>query len=117
MKKYMKTNRDYIETIIYNLRITVSKSNIHINDSYLIMDKKRMYNLLNILREYIDDSSISMDNPLNHRANSSLIREWVAHNNAYKLNYKRERTGSVDMNYPQKWYVKLLYFVCSIITL
>lgn len=117
MKRYMKTNRDYIETIIYNLRITVSKNNIHISDSYLISNRSKMKRLLCILREYLDDNGITMDNPLFHRSNNSLIREWVSHNNAYKLKYKVERTSSVDMNYPQKWYVKVLYFVCSLITL
>jgi hypothetical protein len=69
------------------------------------------------LREYLDDYHITVDNPLYHRSVCSLCNEWVAHNNAYKLGYKKERTGSVDLNYPQPWYAPIVYFICSIITL
>lgn len=65
------------------------------------------------MEDYVKD----MDSPLNYRSNKSLIREWITHNNLYKLNLYRDRTASVDLNYPQKWYMKITYFIFSIISL
>ena len=52
-----------------------------------------------------------------HRSEKSLIREWASHNLAYSLNYKREKTADVDLNYEQKWYVKLAYLIVGNIAL
>ena len=106
-----------IKIVIYGLNITVSTNNIHIDNSYTIERRADMKIILQELKEELINNSITIDTPFNRRSTKSMIKEWVAHNNAYKLNYKRERTSSVDMNYPQKWYVKVLYFVCSLITL
>lgn len=65
----------------------------------------------------MEDCMEDMDSPLNYRSNKSLIREWITHNNLYKLNLYRDRTASVDLNYPQKWYMKIAYFIFSIISL
>lgn len=46
-----------------------------------------------------------------HRSNSSLIREWAAHKLLYSLGMWKSHTESVDLNYPQKWYVKVGYFI------
>lgn len=106
-----------IELNLCGLDITITKNNIHIKDSWKISTRDAQKYILTELRDFIDDSSITMDNPLNHRSDYSLINEWVSHNNAYKLGYKKERTGSVDLNWPQKWYMSIVYFICSLITL
>ena len=47
-----------------------------------------------------------------------MIREWIAHNNLYKLGYKRKQTGSTDINYPYlKWYAPVVYWFLSLIEL
>ena len=51
------------------------------------------------------------------RSDGSLRREWAAHNWAYSLGIKRDKTEDVDLNYEQKWYVKLAYFVVGTIAL
>ena len=76
-----------------------------------------MRNILNTLREYLEDYNITMENPLTFRSNNSLIREWVTHNNLYRLGLYKDRVKDVDLNYPQKWYIKILYAVGSIINL
>lgn len=99
---------------ICGLEVTMTTSNIHIKDSYKVVCPWDMRTVLDNIREYVQMSGIKMDCPLYHRSNWSMKREWITHNNLYDLGYKRERTGSVDLNYPQKWWVKVLYFLGSI---
>jgi hypothetical protein len=40
-----------------------------------------------------------------------MAREWAAHNLLWDLNIYRSRTKDIDLNYPQKWYVRLGYFI------
>ena len=47
----------------------------------------------------------------------SLRREWAAHNLAYILGIRRDKSADTDLNYPQRWYVKLLYWVAGTVAL
>ena len=76
-----------------------------------------MRNVLKTLREYLEDYNITMETPLTFRSNNSLIREWITHNNLYRLGLHKDGVKDVDLNYPQKWYIKILYAVGSIINL
>ena len=63
---------------------------------------------------------IRLDRPscrLWERSEGSLRREWAAHNLAYSLGIKRDKTKDCDLNYEQKWYVKLMYGVVGTIAL
>ena len=106
-----------IEAIIEDLQITITPNNINIKDSCTIKDPFEMRVILKEIKEFLKENNITMDTPLNHRSLWSMIREWVSHNNAYVIGYKRERVGSVDLNFPQKWYVKVLYFILSMFVL
>ena len=106
-----------IEVIIEDLQITITPNNINIKDSYTIKDPFEMRVILKEIKEFLKENNITMDTPFNHRSLWSMIREWVSHNNAYIIGYKRERVGSVDLNFPQKWYVKVLYFILSMFVL
>ena len=106
-----------IEIIIEDLQITITSNNINIKDSYTIKDPFEMRVILKEIKEFLKENNITMDTPFNHRSLWSMIREWVSHNNAYVIGYKRERVGSVDLNFPQKWYVKVLYFILSMFVL
>lgn len=57
------------------------------------------------------------EHPVWKRTMKSLRREWAAHNLAYNLGIRREKTKDVDLDYPQKWYMKLLYAVVGTIAL
>ena len=114
-KKVNKKNS--IHTVIDGLEITVTTNNIHIKDSYTVTKRTEIRNVLNTLEEYLKESNITMDNPFNHRSINSMVNEWIAHNNLYILNYKREQTGSVDLNHPQPWYMPILYWLFSRIVL
>lgn len=106
-----------IEIIIEDLQITITPNNINIKDSYTIKDPFEMRVILKEIKEFLKENNIIMDTPFNHRSLWSMIREWVSHNNAYIIGYKKERVGSVDLNFPQKWYVKVLYFIFSVFVL
>ena len=41
----------------------------------------------------------------------SLRCEWAVHNVLYKLGLWRSHTKDVDLNYPIKWYVEVLYVI------
>lgn len=103
--------------VIYGLEITLSTNNIHIENSHDVELPIVMDEILTLLRKEVDDTGITTDTPLNHRSNKSMIREWIAHNNLYILGYEVERTKNVDLNYPQKWYVKVIYWLLSRIVL
>lgn len=51
------------------------------------------------------------------RSDNSIKREWAAHNWAYSLGIKRDKTADVDLNFEQKWYDKLGYFIIGSIAL
>ena len=106
-----------IEVTIEDLQITITPNNINIKDSYTIKDPFEMRVILKEIKEFLKENNITMNTPFNHRSFWSMIREWVSHNNAYIIGYKRERVGSVDLNFPQKWYVKVLYFILSMFVL
>ena len=105
-----------IHTTIYGLDITISKSNIHIEDSYTVTNPVDMRNALNDTIEFLNANNITMDTPFNHRSICSMISEWKTHNNLYKLNFYPERTKNCDLDYPQKWYMKIFYFLGGLIT-
>lgn len=115
----MKRNKkvDSIHTNIDGMDITISTHNIHIEDSYRVIYPPDMKIILNDTIEFLNNNHISMDTPFNHRSTCSMVQEWVAHNNAYKLNFRPEQSRSVDLDWPQPWYTPILYFVCSIIVL
>ena len=106
-----------IEITIEGLQITITPNNINIKDSYTIKDPFEMRVILKEIKEFLKENNITMDTPFNYRSLWSMIREWVSHNNAYVIGYKKKRVSSVDLNFPQKWYVKVLYFILSMFVL
>lgn len=106
-----------VKIVVYGLEIEVYQYDIHIKDSHIVDIPFVMRDILEVLKKELKRSGVTMETPLDHRSMRSMINEWIAHNNAYKLNYKPERTGSVDLNYPQKWYVKIIYWLASRIVL
>lgn len=99
--------------IIYGLNITVSEDNIHIENSYTISSPKEMSTILTELKIKVAYE----ETPFNHRSIDSMVNEWIAHNNLYKLGFATDRTKDCDLNYPQAWYISVLYWLLSIIVL
>lgn len=83
--------------------------NIHITDSYKIAKKKFKEYLLNYKNEYPDCKVFK-------RGIFILIMEWSTHNFLYKLGLWKSRTKDVDLDYPHKWYIEILYFFTGIVS-
>ena len=52
-----------------------------------------------------------------HRSEANIKREWAAHSLAYSLGIKPAKTESVDLEYEQKWWMSLAYFIVGNIAL
>ena len=94
--------------IINGYVCTVSKGNVHIKDSYKVKSKSEMKEILYAIQYMHPECDVFK------RSYRSLIGEWRTHNRLYHLHYKQDRTGSVDLNYPLKWYIKLIYQILGI---
>lgn len=94
--------------IIKGLICDVSANNVHIKESYKVTSKAEMKEILYAVQHNHPECKTF------NRSYNSLIAEWRAHNRLYRLGYKRQRTGDVDLNYPLKWYVELAYRILGI---
>ena len=83
----------------------VTDNNVHINRSCEIRKKDFQSSLLNI-KELYPNCKVFINRTL-----CSLKFEWVCHNFLYQLHIARERVESVDLNWPLRWWVELLYHV------
>lgn len=52
-----------------------------------------------------------------HRSDANIKREWAAHVLAYNLGINPVKTESVDLEYEQKWWMSLAYFIVGNIAL
>ena len=95
---------EVLENCVYD----VSANNVHIKDSYKITSKSEMKEVLYAIQHKHQECNTFK------RSYNSLIAEWRTHNRLYRLGYKRQRTGDVDLNYPLKWYVEFAYRILGI---
>lgn len=83
----------------------VTDNNVHINRSCEIPKRDFQSSLLHIQGLY-PDCKVFINRTL-----LSLKLEWACHNFLYQLHIARERVESVDLNWPLRWWVELLYHV------
>lgn len=86
----------------------IVEDNVHIVDSHYITDEADMYEILDGIREQASEYGLEYD-----RSNESWITEWKTHNYLYEIGFYCERTGSVDLNEYESWWVLLLYIIIS----
>ena len=91
--------------------IKVSKSNIHIEDSYKVNRKDDMQIVLTDIRA---NHSLGESDVLK-RTDKSLIKEWCVHDVLYNLHLFREHTKDVDLNYPQSKIIEIAYSIAYFI--
>ena len=92
------------------MKYKIFNDRVKLLDSYLV--KKRLFQ-----RELVAIRNLHPSCPLWNRSDKSLKREWATHNLAYSLGIKREKAKDADLNFEQKWYVKLAYGVVGTIAL
>ena len=85
-------------------KYNVSENNIHLDSSYLVC-KDDFESELNALREQHPNSQVW------NRSIESLKREWATHNAFHAMGIFLNRTGHMDLNWPQPWFVRLGYLI------
>ena len=83
--------------------ITISDTCIHIVDSYKLSKKDIKVIIDALIQDYQGNDVIK------NRSRYSILSEIYVHNFCYKLNIFRERTGSVDINYPINRFAETIY--------
>ena len=91
--------------------ITLDDKNIHIENSYRIYKLNDIEDILFYL--YTNYKCKVLDN----RTVKNLTKEWIGHNNLYKLGLFKSHTSDVDLDYPQKTLHRIIWFLLSIIRL
>lgn len=94
--------------VIGNYVCTITENNVHIENSAIVTSKSEMKELLYAIQHKHSECNTFK------RSYNSLIAEWRAHNRLYRLGIEKNRTRSVDLNYPLKWYVELIYRILGI---
>ena len=89
---------------------TIDSSNLHIEDSCVVPKGWFNYALTTIQNVYPTSDVWK-------RSEGSLRREWATHNMLYALGMWKDRTKDVDLNYPQKWYMKVAYNIVGMVAL
>ena len=93
------------------MEYSVSKTNLHIEDSYEV-PKRYMRRTLREIREECRRKGIDTD--VFKRSVFSLKMEWICHNFLYYAGIERERTKDTDLDNPcdrPEWQ----YIVCGIL--
>ena len=77
----------------FTIDYTLSKKNVHINDSYKIKKRADMNGIVKAIRAAALKQGFKYK-----RSNSSWVTEWRAHNYMYDRGIERNRTADVDLN-------------------
>jgi len=91
------------------MKITPTRNNTHIEDSYEIKLAKSMKN---IVEEIIFTREARML-PVTRSVNS-YVREWKGHNRLYRLGLFRKHTKDCDLNENNSIFEELLWFILGI---
>lgn len=104
MRKYIIPYKNLV------FKVIISKENTKIADSFRIENTSDMKEFIGLIQEKAFKNAA-----INTRDNKGMLREWRAHNILYSLGICTDRTKDVDLNINQKWYIKLAYYLLSII--
>lgn len=94
-----------MEKINYNL----TETNLTIYDSYKV-SKKKFKPFLKKVKNENPNVTLFKERKIWH-----MCLEWATHNFFHKLKIEEDRTKNCDLNYPQKWYIKLGYIIMGCI--
>lgn len=95
----------------YILKVYSTKYNTHIHDSYQVKRINDMKGAIALIRTAVHDKNTA----IHKRSVNSMIHEWRAHNLLYSLGIKKSRTGSTDLEANQPRYMKIAYFILSLL--
>ena len=92
-----------------DLSYSISDRFLAIHESHQAHSKEEMKAVLVRIRRENADKNYAILN----RTDSNIIHEWRAHNLFYDLHVLRLHTRTVDLEYPQRWWFKVAYWVAS----
>lgn len=98
-----------MEEIINGKVCTIVETNIHIKDSYDVDEKSDMADVLTIIKQNHPECKV-----FEVRCWNNLLSEWKAHNRLYRWGYKKDQTGSVDLDTNESTLRKILYTILGI---
>ena len=93
----------------FTIDYTLSKKNIHINNSYKIKKRADMNGIVKAIRAAALKQGFKYK-----RSNSSWVTEWRAHNYMYDRGIERNRTADVDLNEDESKAKLLSYTLMSL---
>lgn len=105
MKNVIIEFKDFI------LKVSLSEDNTHIEDSFKVTKRSDMEGIIIKIRELESNSKLA----INTRSLKGMIREWRAHNLLHTLGIYKDRTKSVDLEINQKCYLKIGYYILSLL--
>lgn len=88
------------------MKITYTKDNTHVEDSYQIKLRKSIENEIDWIKSIRKARKLPVT-----RTNNSYVREWVGHNRLYRLGIRRDHTASVDLNENNSLFEELLWLI------
>jgi hypothetical protein len=95
------------ETKIRGLKITITKKNIRIENSYQITNQDKMKEILEEILQRDTDYKTN-------RNIKSLMREWNSHNRLYKLKIFRKYNKNCNLKYKVNIFGKIIYLLLGI---
>lgn len=91
------------------MEYNVFEDDIQIVDSYKIVLKDEMIEIINQIKEKYPENPVIKNVSLNR-----MVREWQSHNLLYNLNLFREHTKDVDIN-DNNFIMDCGYFILSMV--
>ena len=91
------------------MNIIYNKDNTHVEDSYLIKNRKSIRNEVDWIKTIRKARKLPVT-----RTDNSYVREWIGHNRLYELGIKKDHTRSVDLNENNGILEELLWMILSI---
>lgn len=92
--------------VIHNLVCTISKYNINVKDSYQVMGKKKIAEILYVIQHRHPECEV-----FKARKWNNLIAEWRTHGRLFKFGLWKSHTKDVDLDAKEPWWRKILYAI------
>ena len=88
------------------MNISVTKDNLTIRDSFMVVSENEMKEILLQVKEKYADCRV-----FGNRSIVNLINEWMSHNLLFELGFMTAFTQHVDLVSNQRWFLRIPYFL------
>lgn len=88
------------------MNISVTKDNLTIHDSFMVVSENEMKEILLQVKEKHAECRV-----FDNRSIGNLVNEWMAHNLLFELGFMIAHTQHVDLESNQKWFLRFPYFL------